>query len=135
MTTAPDRILAVAAAIEAAPDGKFNMASWMKDRDHRSVDSMRAEAEMPKPTECGTAACIAGWAVWTFPEEAEAIRERANFPPDIEDVAQEILGLGFDESYRLFRGRWERDVPIQKITKESAVAELRRLAETIRRDG
>lgn len=96
-----------------------------------------------KAENCTTAACIAGWAVMAFPEEAEAISKKMlkgrghldgvdffgnNLVP-IREVARELLGLSDGESNYLFSGifskhRWG---DLEKITRKEAANALRNL--------
>lgn len=73
--------------------------------------------------ECGTAACIAGWAVFAFHDrQASEIN-----PDDVPYIASEVLELNNRERDLLFFGG---AYPMSVIKKEHAVAVLRRFAET-----
>jgi hypothetical protein len=127
----PERLLAVADAIEKAPDRQFDMASWMMTWAGGPIERVNGPEDIPDPS-CGTAACMAGWTLWVFPEETKAILDDPDRSGYIDRVAQEILGLSSNDAYRLFRGLWHPDVRcgygLRNITKDEAVAELRRLA-------
>lgn len=136
-----ERVLAVADRMEAAPDDQFDMGDWI--RTPTSIISKLNDFQpIPTPeTHCGTAGCIAGWVIFTFPEIAEAIAVRERDRVYVSDVAREILGMGW-QADNLFQGRWhpgprgdqlaesddEVGWTIRDITKAEAVAELRRLA-------
>lgn len=74
---------------------------------------------------CGTAACIAGWAVFAFHD-----RQAGEIDPvDIPYIASEVLELNNQERDLLFCGGTGA-YPLDTIKKEHAVEVLRRFAET-----
>ena len=82
---------------------------------------------------CGTAACIAGWAVARFGEndDAEEIDHRRPLGDAVFDGAQSVLGLSFPEAHQLFAPNERRDgVSMSDVTASHAVRTLRHLAET-----
>lgn len=142
-----ERVLAVADRMEKAPDSQFDMGDWIRTPT-QSIYALNNWQPVPTPDRhCGTAGCIAGWVIFTFPEEAEAIAVRERGTVHVSDVAQEILGMFSNEARSLFNGYWhpgpngeviaEADEDedddglgwtIRDITKAEAIAELRRLA-------
>lgn len=120
------RLLHLANLIEAAPhdlardvDGNgFDMSVWNMDHN------------------CGTTACIAGWAVLTFGAELSSAQSTAEY-------ARALLGLSRDVAAELFMpvhpdndDREDHDDPefvqldYDTITPSMAAAQLRNVAET-----
>ena len=89
-----ERILAVADAIEAHPQ-EFTMVDW-----------------------CGTACCIAGWAMKMYAPEKETWY--------LNDAA-EVLGLGVKEANSLFLADWTEKLLVE-ITAAETATYLRELA-------
>jgi len=104
-----ERILAVADAIEksSVPELGFSMRSFRSD--------------------CGTAACIAGWAFVLFAKNGENRFRRGVSPYDIEVEGQVVLGLKDVEAGRLF---YASGVGVHYATRGQAIAALRHLAAT-----
>jgi hypothetical protein len=88
---------------KAHPDLTFNMLDFWTDLG-----------------ECGTSACIAGWATAAFGEEGE---DQDNL--DTPRVARERLGLSMEQADKLFYPKWLSD-----RTNTEAAQVLRTLAET-----
>lgn len=110
-----EMILKVADAIETAgaPEAQpalgFNMGDWISNQ---LIDNSGHD--------CGTTACIAGWAV------SVSGRDVANYNGEIRSDAEHILGLDYDTAEELFV-----NYPIFSSPSPSQAAEvLRRLAET-----
>lgn len=106
-----ENILKVADAIErhTIPDLGFNMGSWVDRRAHEDKSGHN----------CGTTACIAGWAT------AVAGGNLAKLSiSEVRDEAIAYLGVTRDQAFWLFAGfRGDPEPP-------EAVATLRNLAET-----
>ena len=114
-----ENILKVADAIEqhSIPDLGFNMSHWF-DKATPDVPDLSGH-------ECGTIACIAGWASRVSGDQSEN-------PDHTYEVAADFLGLGALTANNLFMPtngfvslhQWN------SITPAHAVAVLRHLAET-----
>jgi hypothetical protein len=116
-----ENILKVADAIENATLTKdhgigFNMAYFFESSGHLEDHTHQ---------ECGTTACIAGWASLISEKEVAARDD----PDVMEDVAMEYLGLSNMQAVDLFYARCVRK-PMADITQAEAVRVLRHLAET-----
>lgn len=106
-------------AVHELPDGSvltFNMQNWMG------------------PTDCGTAACIAGAAIAFADPEAVADIAHNPWPMkelQVPDRARGLLGLNRDEAYALFQP--EADVEgldVDEVTPELAAITIRNLITT-----
>lgn len=99
--TSNQRLLELAKFMEQrVPPNKFEMASYYTGN-FKDLEGMLHG--------CGTSACIAGWTALAFPEEIELVDPHAwteviynGEPYDIQDAAQEHLGLTDDEGDNLF---------------------------------
>lgn len=81
------------------PGESFNMSTWRHDH------------------QCGTVACIAGFALLMWPHEV-------NPKESTEINATRILGLTPEDAHYLFRGYWV-NLSIDEISPTLAAAELR----------
>jgi hypothetical protein len=117
-----DNVLAVADAIEAQrfPRLGFNMRWLFLKREPRRPDEIDMSGH-----DCGTVACIAGWALAV--KKGSQPRNAKKAEGEALITAEEYLGLNQYEAHALFfpPERHERD-----ITPSEAVAVLRHLAET-----
>ena len=110
-----ERILEIADLIEAGHEGMvFDMTTFGDEHP------------------CGTAACIAGWAVVRFGENGGAPNVAWQIEgPDVFSGALSVLGLSFPEAQRLFTPNERRDgVDMWEVTASHAVRTLRHLAKT-----
>ena len=126
-----DRILELADRIERfdtdnkRPGLGFDMRNVITTRYAPTVKFEDAPSPLPGnlPDDwCGAVGCIAGWALvlWgTWPT-----------PGNQMSTASEILGLEREQARRLFDPAYYRSVSMRELTREDAVATLRRLAET-----
>lgn len=127
-----DKILAVADAIEKLavngnpiPGLGFNMAGWAAEVDEEGPQFIDRSKHG-----CGTTACIAGWTVALEARVTPAkLMNIGNI--EIAEMAEQILGLDSYTATALFYsyGR-NRNLEMEEITPEEAVAVLRNLAET-----
>jgi len=83
-----------------------------------------ARREYESPHECGTIACIAGYAV----AAAYGNRIAKHFKTDVGGEARRILGLTVDEARELFSDGWRTLKP--RPTNKQAARVLRHLAAT-----
>lgn len=90
-TSEPDRVRKVAEAIDPI---HFNMGWWLSNHEDEAcfVEDIDRIGSI---NNCGTSACIAGWAVLTF-------KDLANPRRSIDLAAREILGLNSEDSEYLF---------------------------------
>jgi hypothetical protein len=96
--TRNQRLLDLAKTIEEAPDHQLDMKTWMIDKrpdDWEFMDDGNHQTEEVRSAllnhTCGTAACVAGWAVALFAEDMTV-----NL--DIEEEAKKLLGLNNREA-------------------------------------
>lgn len=93
-----ERLNKVADMIQAYPE-HFDMASYLDGPDYTNSETSTPEAVMTapltSPVDCGTTACIAGWACHLWASEV-VVGE----PFDAN--AARILGLDDDQSYEVF---------------------------------
>lgn len=137
-----ERMLQLADFIETVPEESFNMDCFFSGGSVRDLPPLPGQM----PHDCGTAACVAGYALMLFgtPDEINAVRRTA-FAIDgggrgladlqgkivtTTDTAQTILGLTREESHRLFLGHFSSK-GLTQITRADAVAEIRRMAGAI----
>lgn len=100
--------------LERLPDEKF----WMADYIIHPEDFAHISVIAPKRGNCGTVACIAGWA------------SLSNGGPNSEvnsfKWARDWLGLDMDDARYLFRGYWTAK-PLEEVTRSEAISELNRM--------
>jgi hypothetical protein len=125
-----DRILELADVIEGHKlDLGFNMASFA---DHATLAYPDKSGH-----DCGTTACIAGWAIamkkGTWIVEELALDVMGNMELDVDKEASSYLEIGYSTSADLFY-RWPTGTMPGEVTPELAAATLRLLAETGRVD-
>jgi hypothetical protein len=93
---------------------------------------------MNRSPECGTVACIAGWAVAAFQSAGERELQRAGgYLPPVFCRAQEYLGLTNTEAYNLFtlqdlpegHGQDLCNYHMERITSAQAVKTIRDFVE------
>lgn len=114
--------------LETLEPTAFDMETW--GAVGKELEMRCSTLGRPRP-ECGTAACIAGWACllagYDFTRREKYLREALTV-----NRARQLLGLTADEAHQLFLGvfimpclpsEW-----LPKITVEQATRELRRLA-------
>lgn len=121
-----DRCRALAAHLRALPERapRFDANQWYSTPRGRGLTNVhQAEAYHD---DCGTAACMAGHAIWLF-----------GAPPNagpgtyIQDAAQELLGLDERQATRLFLPWWLELVQSPtEIDAARAAGVLERLAKT-----
>lgn len=104
-----ENIIKVRDVIAATPPERLDMTTYFcRVIDASTIVPGSAEAVQESMTACGTAACIAGWAIHTF--KASPLVD-GEYCPEV--VAAEILGLTTDDADSLFcmrntdRGLWE----------------------------
>lgn len=117
----PERVLAVAAAIKAAPAKKFNMRQYFMDL--KTGSNITNSYARIKVEDCATAACIAGWT-------NIARGAKGNWHGSYQEG--EWLDLDTDQLNSLFNPPGFRNETATKkhFTKSRAVAVLKYLAET-----
>lgn len=141
-----ERMLKLADAVEATDDRNFYMASYFVTI---AAGGRKTLIDIPPPvdremSECGTAACLAGWGIMLFADEETRgkLREKMMYfrinegvgelphadLPSIAAIARTVLGLTRAEADFLFMGRFSIS-PIDKITKEEAAAAVRYMVE------
>lgn len=113
------RILELAAHIEALDPSRFDIHVWSEDP--ADPDRHALTAGIIKH-DCGTCACIGGWAETLFMPEDFNVSTDGSYI----NVAQ-LLGLSDDTAYNLCH---PHDVSWSAVTKDVAVSVLRNLAET-----
>lgn len=99
------RLRRVARAILKHPE-HYNQGTYWDDHELSSVGTLTERRLLGK---CGTQACVAGWAVALYPDEARAaVGKRRLQAFDIPVAAAKILGLRPDEGGYpdLFDVRW-----------------------------
>ena len=111
-----DRILALADLIEQQP--------------HTDEDAAEGFTMESITHDCGTPACIAGWAAWEA--SGRQSRDLYDIYADVEGQAREFLGIGYSEADVLFYPPFP--VIYATVTPTEAAATLRHLAETGRVD-
>lgn len=109
-----ERMLELAAFIEKLP---HDDALTLEDDALQSFDM---SVFISAPTECRTAACIAGWAVSLWDPDGRG-------SPHIR--ARKILGLSYPQGDRLFYAtEWGPD-RLEDITPQEAAAEIRKMVD------
>ncbi len=100
--TARDRVIQLRDFLETLPDERFNIAyAWT------GPGGTWGTYEQVKANECGTAACISGWAQVLFPREGNP------------------LGVSAEQAVELFMPRgYDSDKTAKKYTRARAVAVL-----------
>lgn len=114
-----ENILAVADAIEkhSIPDLGFNMTMWLDRHPFPGQDTSGHN--------CGTTACIAGWAAAVSLGAADVEQVEKHLPFSVRQTAKQYLALSIDQANALFEGfSTGEEEPSQ------AVSVLRHLAET-----
>lgn len=114
-----ERLLQLADKIAAVPHAKGWYAGYAGSYDFPAGDSFNMTT-WRQEHECGTVACIAGFAVMMWPEHV-------NPKESMEDNATRILGLAPEVANHLFRGYWV-NLSVDEISPILAAAELRDLA-------
>lgn len=101
----------------------MNTELMIKVRDHIVAHpEQHDQATWAEKTECGTTACVAGWAlILGSPVDAHIFDETGSLPPTVAEDAQEILGLTYGQQGALFIGA---------ITHEGAIAGMNALIES-----
>lgn len=101
------------AALEAAPDEKFNMESYFSSTSGKALSTASQSS-------CRSAACIAGWCMW-----AAGVKGKEDSAFVFSDG---WLELEANQSMSLFQppGFWDRD----RYTRSHAIATLKRLRDT-----
>lgn len=126
-----ERLLALADHLEKIP--QLDLSNSVYASTNPTLDDAPTHFCMAKWYEnytCGTAACIAGHAVYLWkddlpfkPDPSKPIGRDEN----VYDMGKEILGLPTRQADYLFMGYWSPR-PIHAITPQEAAAELRRMA-------
>lgn len=105
--------------------GQFEMGSFFAD----ILSFNNGTKEIPA-SRCGTAACIAGWAVH-LSEEAKTLKDtcraQSNRSDDIEERALDVLQLTPGEGHSLFYHRWWPEkfcLPYDKATSATTRAKV-----------
>ena len=120
-----DRIKGLIVQLGKIPRSKFNMGSWLSGRWSRLTNPNPNPIGLEKH-QCGTSACIAGWAMLMYSDRPEdggtALRQ-----------GQDLLGLTSLQANSLFLAYLPNDsgqVPIGNITNKQAINTLERLLAT-----
>lgn len=83
-----------------------------------------------KNTECGTTACLAGWAnILRFEQLGKGIRPPGDFELSDDGTAAEWMGLNWDTGYNLFHDYRADDLP-QDERKAATIELLTKLRDT-----
>lgn len=110
-----ERILKVADVIEANPD-HFDMLTFYGYNGNHLYSTPHIASRLALTidlTECGTTACIAGWAVALWGAEVD-------LDLSIDKNADAILGLTYDQSFSVYYG-------MEHSTSDKAAAYLREM--------
>ena len=117
---------------EVRPLG-FDMSSWFDELEPSSDPTIATDEEIE---ECGTTACVAGWACSLFMLEYGLTPISFEYEDEVEAQAREVLGLTNDQTKKLFL-MWGQSkswghAPTQHpaITAALAATVLRELART-----
>lgn len=152
-----DRILALADTLDligATDAAVFSMGSWLDEQghgentgfpipfaDHLTVARRDDDTDLIKAArDCGTVACIAGWAVIKFADLSQ-LANVCNEPeidsddpqyPQVFHLAAHLLDLDDDLASPLFTPTTSEDIhyPIVLVSPQTAARTLRWLAET-----
>lgn len=142
-----ERILALADRIEASSPGEFNMQDWFEVNPKLlygwwgtvGVSSRLAISYVEVDTidlllekECGTTACVAGFAILLYPQEAkDIILSSGRYSLHVERIAAQILDLSTYRADELFRyNPHYGSKDLKKVTKFEIAEHLRWLANT-----
>ncbi|MGV8950113.1 MAG: hypothetical protein ACOH2M_03345 [Cypionkella sp.] len=117
-TVNAENILKVADAIEqhSIADLGFNMGGW--------VSIATSAAPDMSGHNCGTVACVAGWACAVILNDLEATESM-----DMADIGA-LMGLDGDQSFDLFIGQRREEPDLKLVSQDQAVRTLRNLAVT-----
>lgn len=123
-----EKMLELADKLEAIPDRKFDMSTFYRDSkgepaSHSIVHLGIAGNPEKVLSECGTRACIAGWAVILLGDPKNFMRY------SLEAEAQALLNLSANDAYKLFYGKWTAHRNLTVVTKAEAIAQLHESAE------
>jgi hypothetical protein len=117
-----ERMLKLADFIEALPPKQFNMQFWAVN--NNNVSGRRdVDPKTINPHQCGTTACIAGWAVYLFAKRDPVDQ---NYWISFGEEAQDLLGLTLDQRENLFLSDCWGEAP-EHITREMAAAKIRKM--------
>lgn len=119
-----ERITQLRDVLAELPPERFNIRYWATDRatgrPHPILSTFEADFSIVKH-DCGTAACIAGWALTLFKPEVT----------NIGSSAQTVLGLTNEQAYELFEPEGYSDEDAnERFTAQAAVAALDHLLDT-----
>jgi hypothetical protein len=117
-------ITLLANLIEALPPERFNMRFWATQVGNEAA--MVTAADLIH--DCGTCACIGGWAQALATPPGERVDVRLGLTGDPTNAAAKWLGI--DDDQHLIEQLFMPDLDWASITQAQAVATLRRLAET-----
>lgn len=119
-----ERITQLRDFLQALPDEKFNMSSLFKPADVETYRELAPTTATEFVHQCGTAACIAGWAITLFDPFAQ-------LPAANSGLAEELLDLTSDEGFELFvpegyhnADRFSRTAAIATLTNLLATGEV-----------
>lgn len=104
-----DRLTILADKIEAAPE-HLDMGWWWAFADGGSTTAQQVRANGSNPADCGTTACLAGWAVGTWPEEVDC---NDGFP----SAAARILDLSEDQEAIFGCCEWDADMVVAQLRR------------------
>jgi hypothetical protein len=129
------RLTDIAKFIEELPDRALNMSKWFTAADgdeptfkdtgvegcdcgcnEASVDVSEYRGHLMRH-DCGTAACVAGWAVALYGEPRDFGTPNSS--------GQKLLGLNSDEANDLFYSIYKDEAENEKFTKEEIVQKIR----------
>jgi len=122
-------MLALANFLDTLPEDKFYMQSWLANKaTHQSI------TRWERVGECGTSACVAGWAtVLAIPFKPARAKWFTGTNNSIGDTAQTWLELTDSEESFLFNGSWAaKTYPGSSIgdgTPKEAAAAIRKMVE------
>lgn len=99
----------------ANEDAHFNMGSWFTD-----------DFVNHSKTACGTASCIAGWAIAIAKPKLTYLKVKSGVT-NIYSIAKNALGLSEEDADWLFYGQFTHSILIEEITKDKAIKALNHL--------
>ena len=100
-----ENMLKLADLLDNVKPAKFNMGSWCQNTDGEDTSADHVG-------ECGTTACIAGWAVVVaIPEPIKRIEVLGDDQSGIAEFARDFLGLTEKQTDYLFYGDWRYRIP------------------------
>lgn len=125
-----ENMLKLADFLDNLPEKKFDMRQWFAERvEDKGLGGLRKRIDhFNVGNECGTTACIAGWAATLAVPDLKDRSQRFS----IEGEARRWLGLTIEQSCWLFFGCWSKNKVGPEIgegTAKAAAIAVRKMAE------